>query len=162
MRPLRLLVLAAALAASGCFAYLPSSPQEVAPGEGVRLRLTAEEAARYLDLRLASPRVMEGTLLDRTASELVVEASIGASDPTRGTRVLVQRVSVPLTGIVDVERKKLDTFKTGLLAGGGTALVTALLIRHAAGSGSEEEPPDDVPEARRIPLIRFAIPLGRR
>jgi len=162
MRPIRFLVLVTALAASGCFAYIPSSPQEVVPGEGVRLRLTAEEATRYLDLRLASPRVMEGTLLDRTGTELVLEASIGSNDPTRGTRALVQRVSVPLTGIVDVERKKLDTFRTGLLAGAGGVLAGAFIFRQLSGSGSDPEDPPDTPEARRIPLIRFAIPLGGR
>lgn len=162
MRPVRFFVLAAALAASGCFAYIPSSPQEIVPGEGVRLRLTAEEAARYLDLRLPSPRIMEGTLVDRTGTELLVEASIGSNDPTRGTRVLMQRVSVPLTGIVDVEEKKLDTFRTGLLVGGGAALAGVLIFRKLNGIGGEEEPPPDVPEARRIPILRFALPFGGR
>ena len=103
MRPDRLLVLAATLAASGCFAYLPSSPQEIAPGDGVRLRLSAQEAMRYTDLRLPNPRVLEGTLIERTGSELMVETSIGTSDPSRGSRILLQRVTVPVTGILDVE-----------------------------------------------------------
>ena len=162
MRPTRVLVLAAALAASGCFAYLPSSPQEIAPGEGVRLRLSAQEAMRYADLRLPNPRVLEGTLVERSDSELMVEASIGASDPSRGTRILLQRVTVPVSGILDVEQRRLDTFKTGLLVGGGAAALTALVIHSAWGSGSEGEQPPDVSEVRRIPLLRFAIPLGGR
>ena len=162
MRPTRLLVLAATLAASGCFAYLPSSPQEIAPGEGVRLRLSAEEAMRYADLRLANPRVLEGTLVERSGSELMVEASIGASDPSRGSRILLQRVTVPISGILEVEHRRLDRLKTGLLVGGGTALLAGLVIHNAYGSGSEGEKPPDISEARRMPLIRFAFPLGRR
>ena len=162
MRPTRLLVVAATLAASGCFAYVPSSPQEIAPGEGVRLRLSAQEAMRYADLRLPNPRILEGTLLERSDSELMVEASIGAGHTDRGSQILLQRVTVPLTGILDVESRHLDRFKTGLLVGGSAALVTALVIKSAWGSGSEGEQPPDVSEARRIPLLRFALPLGGR
>ncbi len=162
MRPTRFLVLSAALAASGCFAYLPSSPQELAPGEGVRLRLSAEEAMKYADLRLADPRSLEGKFVDRSDSELMVEATVGTSDRARGTQLLVQRVTVPLTGIVDVEKKRLDTLRTGLLAGGGAAVVAAVMFRNALGYGSEGERPPDNPEARRIPILRFDIPLGGR
>lgn len=162
MRSVRLLLLAASLAASGCFTYIPSSPQEVAPGQPLRLRLSAEEAARYQDLRLANPRLLEGTLVSRSASELMVEASVGVNDATRGSRALVQQVSVPLSGILEVELKRLDGFKTGLLVAGGGALLTAVIIRSGSGSGSEDTPPDDTPDARRIPLIRFSLPLGGR
>ena len=162
MRAVRLLLLAASLAASGCFTYIPSSPQEVAPGESLRLRLSAEEAARYQDLRLANPRLLEGTLVSRSATELMVEASVGVNDATRGTRALVQQVSVPLSGILEVELKRLDGFKTGLLVAGGGALLTAVIIRSGGGSGSEDDPGTDTPDARRIPLIRFSLPLGRR
>jgi hypothetical protein len=162
MRATRLLALAAALAASGCFAYVPSSPQELVPGEAVRLRLSAQEAMRYADLRLADPRSMEGTFVDRSDAELMLEATVSPSDRERGTQFLVQRVTIPLTGILDVEKKKLDTVKTGLLVGGGAAAVAALIVGNATGWGSDSESPPDAPEARRIPLLRFSIPLGGR
>ncbi|NJD19973.1 MAG: hypothetical protein FIA95_11925 [Gemmatimonadetes bacterium] len=162
MRSTRLLVLAAALAASGCFAYVPSSPQELVPGEGVRLRLSAQEAMKYADLRLADARSLEGKFVDRSDAELMVEATVGTSDRERGTQLLLQRVTVPLTGIVDVQKKKLDTFKTGLLVGAGTAAVAAVIFQDALGYGSDETPPTENPEARRIPILRFAFPLGGR
>lgn len=162
MRPTRFLVLAATLSATGCFAYIPSSPQELVPGEGVRLRLSAQEAMKYADLRLADSRSLEGKFVDRSEGELMVEATVAASDRERGTQLLVQRVTVPLTGIVDVERKRMDTFKTGLLVGAGTAAVAAVLLQDALGYGSDEGPPTENPEARRIPLLRFSIPLGGR
>lgn len=162
MRSVRLILLAASLAASGCFAYIPSSPQEVAPGQPLRLRLSAEAAARYQDLRLANSRLLEGTLVSRSASELMVEASVGVNDATRDSRALVQQVSVPLSGILEVELKRLDGFKTGLLVAGGGALLTVAIIKGGGGSGSKHNPPDDTPDARRIPLIRFSLPLGGR
>ncbi len=162
MRATRFVTLAAALAASGCYAYLPSSPQELVPGEAVRLRLSAQEAMRYADLRLADPRSMEGTYLERSDDQLMIEATVSPSDRERGTQFLVQRVTVPLTGILDVERKRLDNVRTGLVVGGGAALVAAFIVGNATGWGSDSERPPDAPEARRIPLLRFSIPLGGR
>ncbi len=162
MRATRLLVLAAAFAASGCFAYVPSSPQELVPGEAVRLRLSAQEAMRYADLRLADPRSMEGKYLERSGAELMIEATVSPSDRERGTQLLVQRVTVPLTGILDVEKKKLDNVRTGLVVGGGAALVAAFIVGNATGWGSEGEDTPDMPEARRIPLLRFSLPFGGR
>lgn len=162
MRPSRLLVLAAAFAASGCFAYVPSSPQELVPGEAVRLRLSAQEAMRYADLRLADPRSLEGTFMERSDTEVLVEATVAASDRERGAQLLVQRVTVPLTGIVDVERKKLDATRTSLVVGGGALAVAALIVGNATGWGSDSDDPNENPEARRIPLLKFSLPFGGR
>lgn len=162
MRATRLVALVAAFAASGCFAYVPSSPQELVPGEAVRLRLSAQEAMRYADLRLADPRSMEGKYLERSDAELMIEATVSPSDRERGTQLLVQRVTVPLTGILDVEKRKVDNVRTGLVVGGGAALVAAFIVGNATGWGSEDESPPDMPEARRIPLLRFSLPLGGR
>ena len=162
MRATRFVALAAVLAASGCFAYVPSSPQELVPGEAVRLRLSAQEAMRYADLRLADPRSLEGTFLERSGEELMVEATVAASDRERGSQFLVQRVTVSLTGILDVEKKKLNTLRTSLVVGGGAVAVAAFIVGNATGWGSESEQNPDNPEARKIPLLRFSLPLGGR
>lgn len=160
MRTVRVCALLTALIASGCFSYHVVSPDEVRPGQDVRLRLTVEESARYQDLRLVDPRLLEGELLDAGGAEILVRASISAGDPTRGTRVLVQDVSVPRSGILEVELRELDKTKTGLLVGGGGAVIMAAVLRSGAGSGRRRGPGDEVLEARRIPLLRFSLPVG--
>lgn len=160
MRTVRVSALLATLAASSCFSYHVVSPDEVSPGQDVRLRLTVEESARYQDLRLADPRLLEGELISAGGAEILVRASIGAGDPTRGTRVLVQDVSVPRSGILEVELRELDKTKTGLLVGGGGAVIVAAILRSGSGSGRRSGPGDEVPEARRIPLLRFSLPFG--
>ena len=161
MRPVHLLALGAAGAAAGCFSYVPVNPSEVSPGQEVRLRLTAEEAARYPDLRLRDARLMEGTLVETTDGELVVAASIAAGDPTRGTRVLVQQVSVPRSGILEVELREIDKVRTGLLVVGGGAIITAVIIKGGSAFGGRDGPDGEVIEAR-IPLVRFRLPVGGR
>jgi hypothetical protein len=161
MRLVHLLALGAAGAAAGCFSYVPVNPSEVSPGQEVRLRLTAEEAARYPDLRLRDARLMEGTLVETTDGELVVAASIAAGDPTRGTRVLVQQVSVPRSGILEVELREIDKVRTGLLVVGGGAIITAVIIKGGSAFGGRDGPDGEVIEAR-IPLVRFRLPVGGR
>ncbi|GMV05107.1 MAG: hypothetical protein AMXMBFR53_13870 [Gemmatimonadota bacterium] len=156
-----LLLALTTLTGSGCYKYIPSSAMEVAPGQTVRVRLSAAEAARYQDLRLADSRLLDGTVVDRTGGDLVVEATVGANDPTRGTRALVQQVSVPLAGVLGVDLKELDKVKTGLLVGGGGAVLLAVILKAGDALGGEDPGGNDVPEARRVPLFRFALPLGR-
>jgi len=162
MRSSLVLLLALSLSASGCYKYIPTSAMEVTPGQAVRVRLSAAEAARYQDLRLADPRLLDGTVVERTAGELVVEATVGANDPTRGTRALIQQVTVPLEGVLGVDLKELDKVKTGLLVGGGGAVVLAAILAAGDALGGDDPGGNDVPEARRVPLFRFALPLGRR
>ncbi len=162
MRLNPLLLLATSLAASGCFSYVPYSPQEVAPGDPVRFRLTAEEAARYQDLRLANPRLIEGTLVRRGDSDMVLDAHVGGTGAMEGSRLMVQQVSIPLSEILEVELRELDRTKTVLVSVGGGAALATVLALSGHGFGSEEGPGTEAPEARRIPLIRFSIPLAGR
>ena len=91
-----------------------------------------------------------------------MEASIGAGDPTRGARILHQQVSVARSGILEVELRELDTVKTGLLVGGGGALITAAIIMNARGSGRRAVPVTETPDSPRVPILRFSLPMGGR
>lgn len=163
MRAHRVLLVMLTAGLAGCYAYVPSSPQEVQPGQSIRLRLTPEEAASLQDLRLTNPRLLEGTLLESGSAGWVLEAMVGGGPVQAGaaSRTLVQRVSVPSSGVLEVELKELDKVRTGLLVGGGGAVLLAVIAKAGGGSGTEDGPGTDVPEARRIPLIRFGFPIGR-
>jgi len=162
MRSIPLLLVVAAFAASGCYAYIPIAPQEAAPGDAVRFRLTEEEAARYQDLRLPSPRLIEGTLVRGGDTDMVLDAHVGRSGAAEGSRLLVQEVSIPRSGILEVELRKLDGTKTGLVVAGGLVALGTVVVVSGGGSGTEDGGGTDIPEARRVPLIRFSLPLGRR
>jgi hypothetical protein len=159
MRLQRVLALVGLLGAGGCYHYLPSSPQEVAQGQAVRLRLTADEAAKYADLRLGDPRLLEGTVADRSGSGVMLDATVGVNDATTGSRALTQRLNVPFSGVVEVELKVVDRTKTGFLVGGG-AIIAGLAIAKAGGAfGGNDVPPIDNPEARRVPLFKIRLPF---
>lgn len=153
----RLTALSALLVVGGCYRYTPSSPQEIAPGQVVRLRLSPEEAGKYADLRLANPRLLDGTVVDRNGSELMVDASLRVSEPGAGPRELMQRLNVPLTGVLDVELRELDRTRTSFLMAGGAAALGAVIAASLGGSGSEDGPGNENPEARRIPFFRLRL-----
>jgi hypothetical protein len=151
--------MAGLFAAGGCYHYLPSSPQEVATGQAVRLRLTADEAARYTDLRLGDPRLLEGTVVDRSASGVMLDATVGVNNAETGARALTQRLNVPLSGVLDVELKQLDRTKTGFLVGGAAVLAGVVIAKATGAFGSDEIPGTDNPEARRVPLFTVRLPF---
>lgn len=161
MRPSRLLLMAAIVAAPGCYTFIPSSPQEIRPGQDLRVRLTAESAADYQDLRLANPRLLEGTLIEQSAEGLVVEAEVGVGSDLRGSRVLVQQITVPTSGVLEVELKELHVLRTGVLVAGGGAALLAIVLNADGGGGDEDGPGGGNPEARRVPLLKFSFPVGR-
>lgn len=159
MRLRNVLVLAALFFATGCYHYLPTSATDVAVGQTVRLRLTPDEATKYGDLRLSNPRLLEGTVADRSAMGFMLDATVGVNNAETGSRALTQRVSVPMSGVVDVELKALDRTKTGFVVG-GAAVVAGLAIAKAGGAfGSSDPPGTDKPEARRVPLFKLRLPF---
>ena len=159
MRVRNVLVMAGLFAAGGCYHYLPSSPQEVATGQAVRLRLTPDEATKYTDLRLTNPRLLEGKVVDRSADGVMLDATVGVNNAATGARALTQRLNVALSGVLDVELKELDRAKTGFLVGGG-AVIAGLVIGKVSGAfGGTEIPPTDVQESRRVPLFKIRLPF---
>jgi hypothetical protein len=159
MRLRSVLVLAGLCAAGGCYHYLPYSPQEIAPGQTVRLRLTPDEAANYADLRLADPRLLEGEVVDRSSTGVMLEATVGVNNPETGSRALVQRINVPMSGLVDVELKQLDRTKTGFLVGAGAVVVGLAIAKGTGAFGTSDSPGTETSEARRVPLFRVKLPF---
>lgn len=155
MRLRSVFVLAALVSASGCHHYLPSSLDELQAGQAVRLRLTAEEAARYGDLRLQDPRLLAGRVVDQSPSGLMLDATVGVNDAATGQRALTQRLTVPLSEVLDVELRALDTTRTGFLVGGSAVLVGVIIARATGAFGSTRPPGGDIDEVHQVPLFRI-------
>lgn len=143
---------------AGCYSYVPTRLESVEPGTSVRLRISPEEVTRLQEMRRSDDRVLDGVLLTRGSDEVLVETSVGSIDPTRGTRALNQRVGVSLSGIRDVELRRLDRFRTGaLLGGGGVALGLIVAAQLQEGRNDPDGIPDGPLEGRR-----FLLPIGLR
>lgn len=155
----RALVAGVLVLATGCYSYVPGRLESVQPGEAVRVRLTREEAERLEPVRISDMRYMDGVVVQRSGSELLVDTHVGSLDPQRGRRALIQRINIPLTEIQEVELRRRDYLKTGAVVG-GFALATTVVILAARGGGiGGRDGGGDLPEFRRFDLATLRFPF---
>lgn len=156
-----LLVLACIIAAQGCYSYVPTRVETVQPGEAVRIRITQEEAERLEPVRLSDLRVMDAVMVRPERDEWLVETTVGRLDPQRGTRPLVQRVSLPLGEILEVEARRRDNLKTGAAVGAaGVAVGFGIAAALRGGFGQRSNEGEGPAEDRWFPIVlRLALPF---
>ena len=158
-RATRAALVSSLLLVSGCYSYVPANMGQIEPGQAVRVRLTPEEADRLEPVRLTDSRVLDGLVVNRSASELLVEAPIGRLDPMGGTRTLIQRISLPLGEIRDIERRERDRLKTGA-AIGGVALVVGVGVFAALKGGSGRRSGEEPGPAESRSPVYIRVPVG--
>jgi len=161
MRLSRIILFGALCASGACYSYQVVSPELVAPDTEVRVRLSPEGAESLQNVRMTEDRVMEGKLVERRGSALLVETNVGRFDPAVGGRVLTQVVNVEAMDLVEVETKELDRTKTALL-GGAVAVAVGIIIAQQLqdGSGGGGTGPPGPPESRVDPVPLLSIPFG--
>jgi hypothetical protein len=157
-----LLFVAAPLLLSGCYSYHVTQLDDMAPGAGLRLRISPAEAERLVDLRLTEDRLVQGTLVSNGGAAVLIDTEVGVNDAVRGTRALTQRISVQLAEVREIEERRLDRFKTGALVG-AVALGVGISAAAALGGGNGGDvPPDPGTGELRVPLRFFGwrLPFG--
>src|SRR5690606_15671397 len=94
---------------------------------------------------------------------LLLDTRIGMNDPTRGTRALTQRITIPASEVREVETRRINWFRTGALGAAiaaGTGIVIAAAL--AGGDGGNDPGPGNGVEI--VVPIRFGsgVPLFGR
>lgn len=140
---------------SGCYSYVPVLGDGLAPGDDVRLRLSAPTATTVSE-RVGRPiRSVEGPLLAFTSDSLQVDVGWGAI--YAGTVFEGRRDTLQFhrSQVLEVDRREFSRVRTGLTA---VALTTGAvaLIRMITGGGQSQGPPDPGP-----PPPVMSIPFGR-
>lgn len=144
---------------AGCYSYVPAEPGRIPPRSDVRAYVTADQASRLDPLVVRGERVVEGELLENGAADLLLLVPVSRDIPGARVESLHQRVLVSSADIVQLELRRLDRTRTGLLIAGGAALIGGVLITQLtgdSGGGTVEPPP--VPPENRIPVglrVRF-------
>jgi len=116
------LLLAVFFGVSGCYSYHVVPVNEVAPGQEVRIRISAAEAVRLGELIDRGDRSLDGRLLENTDSQVVLGIS-SVAQTTALTAVqdpsgqLFQRIAVPREGLLELEVRTLDKKRTGIVVG---------------------------------------------
>jgi hypothetical protein len=150
--------MAAAYALCGCYTYRPASLDDVPPNAHVRALLSAEELGRLGSVVPIASRYVEGELLERGTGEVLLLVPVTSDVVGARVQTLHQRVRIPAAGILDLELKQLDRWKTTLVIGAGAAALGGIAVAAFSGTGRSDRPgPGPGPNELVIPLgaIRF-------
>lgn len=145
----------------GCYTYDPARLGDVRAEMRVRARLSEAELARLGSVVPSDGRVIEGEVLERGGGELLLLVPV--TTDVVGTRVatLHQRLRIPDSGIIEIEARRLDRLKTGLVLGAAAAVAGAIAVAalkrgyRSDRTGNGGTPPEMVVPAG------FSIGLGR-
>jgi hypothetical protein len=122
---LAFVVVLGVVALGGCYSYRVVPVERAPVGETVRARVSSTEAERLRDVLGRDDRVVEGELLAQPDSAILVAVRtslVGASVQTH------QRVTLPRQGLLELEVRRLDRWKTLVVAGVVVGAATAVAV----------------------------------
>jgi hypothetical protein len=145
------------MSSSGCFKYVPAPLEALPPGENVRVYVSRNVIQQLEEVGEFSDPVVRGRIVRRSDEELFVWVPIGARQVGFHSTELGQDVRIPLTEIVQLERREVDRLGTGALVAGGigaTAVVLFVIMEAFGDLAGEGECTADCGEllSPRIPL----------
>jgi hypothetical protein len=142
---------------AGCYTYAPVQSSALSPGTGVRARVSATAAERVAPLLgVSDARVLTGTLIDNQSGTLIVEvptiaqASVGSAGQS-----LNQRISIAPGDLVEIESRKLDRRRTGLVVGAAAVVAASATIAALKGGPGLDRPPGGSSTDAKIPIWRL-------
>lgn len=114
------------LAAAGCYRYSAASFESLRIGEPVRARISGAQAERLEPILGFTDRSIEGELLEKADTELVMAVATQLSpEASAGVSRVYQRIAIPRSDLQDIEIRRLDRTRTSLAALGAVVGVAA-------------------------------------
>jgi hypothetical protein len=161
--PARWLVLSACLVTSaGCYRYVPTTIDAVTPGDKVRAVLSTEARDNLRSTLGMDVAELEGRLLENNGDAVLLSVPSVRLDNPYGARTLHQNIDVPRQGIVRVDVREVDKFRTygliGIGVGAAVFITTRMFTEGEPGSpnGNGGEPPEHITGVLfRVPIIRW-------
>ena len=138
-----------------CYQYARIEPASVRPGTSVRARLspTAAEPITPL-LGGIDARLLSGTIVENRLDTMIVEVpSVLRNDAGGSIETLHQRVSIPRSGVFELETRRLDRGRTAAVAGAVVVVAGVVVARSLRSNrGKEPSPPVGGGNELRFPI----------
>lgn len=148
-------VLSISMLLGGCYTMAPIQPEEVAPGEAVRARISRDGANRLSEVLGRTDPVLEGTVLENGSDGLLVDVVVATRQVGFRFEPMGQRVRVHLGEILEMERSQLDRWKTtGLVVaiGATVGVIGWNVFGGESGGGSNDPSGPDVSDAKILSI----------
>ena len=139
------------LSLGGCYTFRPADPSTIEPGMAVRVTISREEVIQQAEVLGGLVTDVQGTATEQTDDQALRLSfrTVGMGPNARFNSFL----SVPWSGIEQVESKVFSTPRSIVAAALGAVITVAILaVTDVSGLGGEDEPPMN---AFRLPLLRF-------
>ncbi len=137
---------------AGCVSHRQVGVDELAPRQGVRLQLTADELARHLDFASGDRRTVSGRFVDLQGDTAIFVLT---------TPIAHRQVGIPLASIVVAERRDPDHVRSILLS---SAIVGGIAtLAYLGFEGNQNTDPDGTGDTidQFAPVFRIVVPFGR-
>ncbi len=146
----------------GCYRWVPATIDLTPQGEQLQALLSTEGQLVLRDRIGIDSRTVTGELLEAGADTVLFAVrSVRSGDGLGNEPVLYQRIDIPRSHILRVDRRELDPLRTGGVIA-GVAGVTVLLVTQAFGESNPGDAPtgDGGPSDRLTPwILRLPIRL---
>jgi hypothetical protein len=145
---------------AACYTHARIEPHALRAHTSIRARVDAATAEQLEPLLgTGNARLVSGVIITASPDTLIVEvptavrAEVGSSLQT-----LKQRVAIPRAAIFEVETRKVDRLRTGLVVGSASIVAGALIFRAVhGGRGSDRPPGGGEPAEYRVPFLRIGM-----
>lgn len=122
---------------------------------GVRARVSATAAEGIAPLiGVSDARVLTGKFIESSSGVMIVEVPTMVP-PRAGAQSLYQRISIAPGQLVDLESRRLDGAKTGLVLGAAAVILGSSAYAALKGGPGIDHPPSGSSSDARIPLVRL-------
>lgn len=128
-----LLVIAATMCVAGCHTFQPTSVADLTPGEDIRARITGAFSDSLSTILGGDTRIVEGSYVESTRSSVYIDIPVASAYKGMRLQTLSQRVEIPTTAFLDLERKQRSRARTGLALGAAVATSIAIITSQLSG-----------------------------
>ncbi|MBI4521269.1 MAG: hypothetical protein HY701_10555, partial [Gemmatimonadetes bacterium] len=154
---------ATAIGLCSCYKYVPIALDSVPLGNDVRVYVTRDGMSELRgvleeDVPVSGLPVVSGRLLGRDDAGLAVRIPVFSQQVGFLQTQIGQQVTVPLSEVIQIERRQLDGLRTGLLVAGGAAASALVILQILGESRRPEEPPQYPDQDTRLPLLFVPFP----
>ena len=154
----RSLILLPYLAA--CYTHAPIEPNALRARTSIRARVDAATAERLEPLLgIGNARLLSGVVITASPDTLIVEVPTSVrTEIGSSVQTLNQRVAIPRASIFELETRRIDRLRTGLVVGSASLIAGALIFRAVRGGRGDEGPPGGgEPNEIRISFLRIGM-----
>ena len=140
--------------AAACYRYAPLEPANARPGANVRARLSPAAAEPIAPLLGGiDARLLSGTIVENRLDTMIVEVPSVLRNDAGSIETLHQRVSIPRSGLFELETRRLDRGRTAAVAGAVAVVAGVVIVRSLRSDrGKEPSPPVGGGNELRFPI----------